>query len=308
MSDAVRRMDADVSDAADASDALHRQHRTIRYSVFTKPWPTMSLAELGEWVAGLGFDGIELPVRPGYQVPPERVGELPQAAAQLAGCGVKILSIAPLGPVAPTDEPTIAACAEAGIPTIRVMARIAGGESYFQAEARLWREYDVLIPLLDKYGVQVGIQNHCGRFVSNPMGLRRLVERYDPRQVAIVWDAAHNTLQGEEIDLSLDIVWPHLCMVNLKNAFWQRVAPEPEVAQWKVYWTSGRQGLTSWPRVAEELLRRHYSGVVCLTAEYSEAGADKVHPADVRYARVGDHPVADRLIAEDVAFARSLFA
>ena len=56
----------------------------ITFSVFTKPWKT-PLAELGRFVHDLGFDAIELPVRPGYQVTPENVArDLPRAAATLA--------------------------------------------------------------------------------------------------------------------------------------------------------------------------------------------------------------------------------
>ena len=56
----------------------------VTFSVFTKPWK-MPVAELGRFVKGLGFDGIELPVRPGYQVLPENVRrDLPKAAKQLA--------------------------------------------------------------------------------------------------------------------------------------------------------------------------------------------------------------------------------
>ena len=146
----------------------------ISFSVFTKPWKTMSLLRLAEFVSGMGFDGIELPVRPGYQVEPEDVAELPQAARLLGEYGVKILSVA-----GPTDEATIAACAEAGVPTIRIMAPVASGETYLDAEARYRREFDALVPLLDRYGVQVGVQNHFGRFVTNAVGLRRLVEPYD---------------------------------------------------------------------------------------------------------------------------------
>ena len=259
--------------------------RNVTFSVFTKPWPEMPIPELGKLVSGLGFEAIELPVRPRFQVEPQDVAKgLPKAAAQLAGFGVRIASIA-----GPTDEATIATCAEACVPTIRVMARI-GEEGYLEAEARLRREYDALLPLLEKYGVQVGVQNHCGRFVCDAMGLMHLIGQYDPRYVGAVWDAAHNALQGEEPDLALDIVWSHLCMVNLKNAFWQRITgPEAEVAGWRVYWTSGRHGLASWPRVVAELKRRNYRGVVCLTAEYS------------------DHDAVNRLIGEDIAFAKSLF-
>jgi sugar phosphate isomerase/epimerase len=256
----------------------------ITFTVFTKPWKT-PLPALGAFVHRLGFDGVELPVRPGYQVEPNNVRKgLPDAAKILGDCGVKIASVA-----GPADEATIATCAECGIPVIRVMAGI-GPEGYMTSEARLQREYDALVPVLDRYGVTLGVQNHCDQFVSNAMGLRHLIEKYDRRHIAAVWDAAHNGLNGEEPELAIDIVWSLLCMVNLKNAYWQRAnGPEAEVAQWRPYWTLGRHGLASWPRVVAELKRRGYKGVVCLPAEYT------------------DEPAVDRLIAEDIAFAKSLF-
>ena len=45
----------------------------IKYSVFTKPWKELTVPELGKLVHELGFDGIEFPVRPGYQVEPENI-------------------------------------------------------------------------------------------------------------------------------------------------------------------------------------------------------------------------------------------
>lgn len=258
---------------------------TIALSVFTKPWKSLSLEALGEMAHTLGFDGIEFPVRPGYQVEPDAVEELPKAAATLAQFDVRIFSVA-----GPTTEATIAACAAAGVPTIRVMAPLGRGETYTEAEARYRRAYDALVPLLDTYGVQLGVQNHFGRFVANAVGLRRLVEPYDPRHIAIVWDAAHEALEGNQLDLALDVAWPHLGMVNLKNAYWRRTSgPEAAAAAWRVYWTSGRHGRASWSQVVTELKQRDYRGVVCLPAEYT------------------DEEAVDRLIAEDIAYVKALF-
>lgn len=258
----------------------------ITYSVFTKPWKTRPIGQLGEFVSSLGFDGIELPVRPGFQVQPENViRDLPRAAEQLAGLGVRICSVA--GPV---DEKTIIACAEAGVPVIRTMTRIDPAEGYVTAEARYRKELDALVPLLDAHGVTIGVQNHCDWFVPNALGLRALLLGYDPKHVAAVWDAAHEALNGSLPEMAIDVIWPHICMVNLKNAVWMRTnGPEAESAEWTHYWTSSQHGLASWLRVAQELKRRRYEGVVCLTAEYSDESA------------------VERLIAEDIACARQLF-
>jgi len=258
----------------------------IEFSVFTKPWK-MPLRELGGFVKGLGFDGIELPVRPGYQVTPEEVEDgLPEAARILRDCGVKICTVA-----GPTDERTIVACAEAGVPILRICAEIDREAGYVASEARLRREFDALVPILDAHGVTVGVQNHCHWSVPNALGIRALIGEYDPKHFCAVLDGAHCALDGEEPEMAIDIVWSHLRVMNLKNAFWKRTTgPEAEVTEWTSYWTSGRRGLASWRRYARELVKRKWTGNVCLTAEYS------------------DHDSADRLIAEDVAFAKSLFS
>ncbi len=256
---------------------------SIRFSVFTKPWKD-SIDQLGARVAALGFDGMELPVRPGYPVTSETVNELPAAVKRLKEHGVEVFSIA-----GPTDEAAFAACAEAGVPIVRVMAPIRA-DGYLATERQLQQEYDSFLPLLEKYSITIGVQNHCGRYVSNACGLRALAGKYNPAHVGIVWDAAHNALHGEEMELGIEIVWSHLCMVNLKNAVWRETTgPDAEGATWSPYWTNGSKGLASWPRVAKELNRRAYSGVVCLTAEYS------------------DESQVDKFVAEDLQYARSLF-
>jgi sugar phosphate isomerase/epimerase len=259
----------------------------VTWSVFTKSWK-MPLPELGRFIKGLGFDGIELPVRPGFQVEPEKAGkDLPAAAKVLADFGVRIVSVA-----GSTDERTIAACGAAGIPTIRVCEHVdpkKGG--YVAVEREIQARYDALVPTLRKHGVAIGVQNHCDANIASAMCVLHLIEKYDPRQVAAVWDPCHCALNGEDPELAADFLWPRLCLVNLKNAYWRlKTGPEAEVAQWEHYWTTGRCGLAPWPRVMAELKRRNYSGAVCLSAEYS------------------DEASVNRLTAEDLAFAKSLMA
>ena len=93
---------------------------SISYTVFTKPWKNKTLPELAKFVADLGFDGVEFPIRPGFQVEPEGISKgLLEAAGIFADHGVRIATLA-----GPTDEVTIAACAEAGVPIIRVCEKI----------------------------------------------------------------------------------------------------------------------------------------------------------------------------------------
>lgn len=255
-------------------------------SVFVKPWPSLSIEALGNHMQILGFQWIELPVRDGFPCQPETIErDLPRAVSVLGDYGVRILNVTAALPL--DDERLYAACAEAGVGMNRVMFRL-GEKTYWEAEAEARRELDAALPLCERYGVQIGVQNHCGRFVPvHAMGLYHLVKDYETRHVAAIWDAAHNALEGMEPEPALDLVAPYLCMVNLKNAYWRRTTgPEAEVAEWKVYWTSGRQGRASWPRVVTKLRQLKYTGPICLTAEYSdEASVDRLIAADLRFAQ-----------------------
>lgn len=258
----------------------------ITFSVFTKPWRTQSIDELGRFISGLGFAGIEFPLRKGYQVEPENAEkDLPELAKRLAAYDLKITSVA--GTV---DENVFAACQAAGIPVIRIMVGVDLKKGYIASIENKKRELEKIVPFCEKYGIKVGIQHHYGPGVSNSMELRNLVEQFNPKYIGAIWDTAHSALAGEEPEQGLDILWSHLCMVNFKNVFYKlNSGPDAENAEWTRYFTSARNGLASWPRTVEYLKSRNYGGVICLTAEFS------------------DEERVNRLIAEDISYAKSLF-
>ena len=255
------------------------------YTVFSKPWKG-SLDEMAATVAKMGFQGVELPVRPKFQVEPDSIATgLPEAVKVLADHGLKIGSIA-----GPTDEPTIAACGECGIGLIRICVHLPEGENRREWEAARRAEWEKLVPALDDAGVAIGVQNHCDRQISSVAGIMRLVEPFDPKQVGMVVDFGHCGLAGEPLDIALDTAADHLLLVNFKNAFWRlTTGPEAEQAEFQHYWTTGRCGMANWSVAARELKKRNYTGDVCMTAEYS------------------DEEAVERLAAGDLAYLKGLF-
>ncbi|WP_165452435.1 sugar phosphate isomerase/epimerase family protein [Paenibacillus thalictri] len=260
--------------------------RDISFSVFTKPWKSPSVWDLCVMVKEMGFDGVEFPLRDGYQLEPAQASQLPQLVKQFADHGLSIFSIA-----STPDEHVFAGCAEAGIPMIRIMPSINQEDGYMLSEQKARRHLESLLPLCEKYGVKIGNQQHYGNHIIDSMGLLHLLDGLDPGKVGAIWDTAHDALAGQQPEYGLDIVWPYLCMVNFKNAYYKRTSgPEAEQAEWKRYFTSGRQGLASWSRAAAYLNKRSYQGVICLTAEYT------------------NEQETERLIREDIQYAKSLFA
>ncbi len=259
-------------------------------AVFVKPWKSLTLYELAEHVHQLGFQWIELPVRPGFACQPETIEQdLPKAVEILGAQDVKILNVTVDMPL--DDERLYAACAAAGVTLNRVMFHCRD-TNYWEAEAAARQQLDSAAHLCEQYNVRIGVQNHAGGFVGvHEFGLHHLLQDYDARYFGAIWDAAHNALEGMAPELALDVLADRLLIVNLKNAFWRRASgPEAVIAEWKIYWTSGRQGRANWSRVASKLRQINYTGPICLTAEYS------------------DETAVDRLIQEDLAFAQEVLA
>ena len=259
-------------------------------ALFVKPWKSLPLPQLAAHIRSLGFDLIELPIRPGFQIEPSGIErDLPSAVRLLGDEGIRVLNVTAALPL--DDERLYSACAEAGVGMNRVMFP-QRQRDYLSAEADARRQLDSALPFCERYGIQIGIQNHSGSFVPvHELGAWHLVKDYDPRYVAVVWDPAHNALEGMHSDNALDILGQHLCVLNLKNGYWRRISPpEAEIADWKIYWTSGAQGRASWRRVISKLRQLDYRGPICFSAEYS------------------DEERVDDLIVKDLAFARGLLA
>ncbi len=239
-------------------------------SVFTKPW-TDPLPDLAEKLTGLGFQGVELAVRPGYQVVPETArAELPKAVKLLAEAGLKTPSIA--GDI---DEATIEACGAAGVGIIRICAPIDMSIGYQASVDAYRRKFDAVLPALTRNGVAIGVQNHYGNHIGSAVGLAHLLAGYDPKQVCAVLDMGHCAVDGEPVGMAVDIARPHMNgLVNFKNACHLRAnGPELE-AEYVVHWSTHDHGGYNWRALVEELHKTGFQGTFCMPAEYSQqAGA-----------------------------------
>lgn len=237
-----------------------------RITVFTKPWGDPGLEELADLVAEMGFDGVELAVRPGYQVEPETaLAGLPKAVSIFEKGGLAIESVA-----TELSSRMVAACAAAGVPILRTMLPVDPETGYLESVKRFQAQARALIVEVEKTGVRIGVQNHCDNYVGTAAGLMAALDPL-PESFVAVLDLAHTTLCGEPVQYALEIARPRLAMVNLKNAI--RVAG-PENAHgeltWIRRWVGAKEGLTPWSEVVAELRRTQYAGPVCLTAEYHD--------------------------------------
>ncbi|HEY4199288.1 MAG TPA: TIM barrel protein [Devosiaceae bacterium] len=266
----------------------------IDLAVFTKPWFD-PIEVLADKMAGLGVQGVELPIRPGYQVTPDNVtNSLAGARKVLESRGLAIRSVA-----APLDDAIIAACGDNGVPLVRSMVGIDLAKAgYARTIAQARARYDELIPLLDRSGVAIGVQNHSGNCIGSAIGLYHLMEAYDRKHVCAILDMAHCGIAGEPTELSVDLLWDRMPnLVNFKNAYRERInGPEEAEAVYRTHWTTGPHGAYSWSGLVRELDRRGFTGTFCLPAEYTDPNGQPQ--------RMGDDVL--QFLTADIAYLRGL--
>lgn len=273
-----------------------------RFSVFTKPWKTQSLDQLGDLVCSMGFDAVEYPLRDGFQVQPSD-GEqgIIKLCKMLEKFDVKVTSIAAgidvqttdgHGEVVGVNEALFAGCGEAGVPVVRICQSFDRSLGFHENIDALRRKYDRVLPYCEKYGVTLGVQMHHGTAdIMGSFDSYLLLKDYDSKNIAAVWDAGHSGLAGEPPRYALDCLWNNLCMVNFKAAHWFLAdgVQNGGEARWGVRWVTGKNGMGSWKEAVDFLKANGYGGTVCLPAEYSDEA--KVEA----YAR------------EDLAYIKALF-
>lgn len=241
-----------------------QQEPARTWAVFTKPWRTDGVDELAARVARMGFNAVEFPLRPGYQVDLDAIeSSLPKLVTALAEQGLTIASVA-----GTPDDRTLAACADNGIDLLRVMVPFEE-DGYLGTADVVHRRLDELVRLAIQHGVRIGVQAHCNYYVADSSELAMLIKDYDPAAITAIWDAAHDGLAGKRPRHTLPLLWDRLSMINFKNACYRRQG-SGDTAEWLATFVEGSQGLCSWPEAAEVIATQGYRGPICLPAEYTD--------------------------------------
>jgi len=248
---------------------------------FTKQLKGMDVEATGREVKAMGFDGLDVAVRPGYCVEPDNVAlALPKAVSDWAGMGLSVPMITTPGdftdPAEPVAEKVVATCAEAGIHEIKL------GYWHYK-EAGYWAQVDVIRAALDgfarlaeKHGVRCAVHTHSGNnYGLNAAAAMHLVKGLDPQFVGVYLDPGHLSVNGEPIRIAVDMVKDYLCLVAMKDFVYVSKEEEGRV-KWTRTLAPLRKGLVDWPETLAALAEVGYDGPLSFHSEYHNVSADEL--------------------------------
>jgi sugar phosphate isomerase/epimerase len=259
---------------AEAACGAPSTEDTVQIVLNSKFFHTLSVAELAAKARELGFDGIDLSVRPGHPVNPTNVETaLPKAVAawkaQGLTCPLATTPVSWTSPDAPDVEPLYAACAAAGLPRVKIgFFPFKPGEDYWALVDAARKALAGFARLGETFGVQTVYQVHSGPVLgSNCAGLMHLLRGLDARWVGAYPDFGHMVLDGEDYPMGLAMVREYLSIVGIKDAHHapQSAGSEPPFVPRFVKVGSGA---VNWRRALGALKGLGFDGVLSVHTEY----------------------------------------
>ncbi len=238
--------------------------------IFSKHMAHFDWKELGRKTKEIGFDGVDLTVRPLGHVLPERVTEdLPRAvdAIRAAGLDVPMITTDLKSAADPAAAPTLEAMKKLGIKLFKPgYWMYTKGRTVLQTQAEVRLNFQGLLNLAMKHGVTMGLHNHSGPYVGTALwAFRDLLQDVDPKWAGYYFDPGHATIEGgfHVWRISLELVLPRLKMVAMKDAYWEK-----SNGKWRPKWVPLGDGMVDWPEVFRGFASVGFAGPVTLHVEY----------------------------------------
>jgi sugar phosphate isomerase/epimerase len=259
-----------VAIAGPAKPASRKGH------VFSKHLQWLDYGPMAETAAGIGFDGVDLTVRPKGHVLPENVQRhLPRAVEAIRRAGLKAdrITTAVTDPDDPLSLRILETASDLGIRIYRM------GWLKYDRERPIPKQLDAfrgrlekLARLNERLGIHGAYQNHVGTGVGSAVwDAWLLVKDLDPRWLGIRFDVRHAMAEGiESWELGLQLVAPHVRSLDVKDFRWTE-----NDGEWMVESVPLGEGAVRFPYYLDLLEKWRIEADMTLHLEYPLGGADK---------------------------------
>lgn len=244
--------------------------------IFSKHLQWLDYDAMGETAAEIGFDGVDLTVRPGGHVSPERAEEdLPRAveAVRKAGLDVSMMTTRVIDPRDSYTEPILKTASQLGIGYYR-MGYLNYDDSLGVSESLESHKPQLrdLAAMNKHYNIHGAYQNHAGTRVGGPVwDLWILLKDLDPRWIGCQYDVRHATLEGgNSWPLGLKLLSPYIKITAIKDFRWTE-----NNGKWRSENCPLGEGMVDFKEYFGLVKQYNIDGPISLHFEYPLGGADK---------------------------------
>ena len=264
----------------------------MKIAIFSKHLEFLEGDELAKGAKEIGFDGIDLAVRKGGHVEPERVKQdLPALVAIIRAQGLEVPMLTT--DIVDADTPYAADVLES-MTALSIHHYRWGGLKWNNSRP-IAQQIDEFKPRVAKlaalnarYQASAMYHTHSGAGLvgASIWDLHAILSGFDPKLVGVNYDVGHATVEGGLggwIE-SFRITGEYLRGVAVKDFLWEKDA----AGHWQAAWKPLGKGMVRFPQFFTMLREARFSGPLQLHFEYPLGGAENgkkkdltMSPADI---------------------------
>ena len=262
-----------------ASGLFHSNTNGLDINIFSKHLQFLDIKKAAEIAATLGFNGMDLTVRPnGHILPENAADELPKAIAAIeaAGSSCKMITTTIEDADHTYDREILKAAGESGVDFYRSNWFSYQEDISMQASLELFQNrIKGLSDLNKKHGIVGCYQNHAGTKIGASFWeIEALFEKADPDYFGTQYDIRHAVVEGGySWKNGLNLLQGHIKTIVLKDFKWAK-----EKGVWKAVNVPIGDGMVDFTTYFKLLKSYGLNPPVSLHLEYPLGGAEKGKP------------------------------
>ncbi len=249
--------------------------KNLEVHLFSKHLQFLNYEDMSEAAAEMGFDGLDLTVRPKGHVLPERVVEdLQKAAAAMQKFGLqpKMMTTNVTDASDPKSIAVLETASKLGFTHYRTgWLTYPENTTISESQAVFGQQFKNLEALNKKLGLIGCYQNHAGKHVGAPIwDLPAILEATNNEYMGCQYDIRHAVVEGgSSWELGLRLIRPFIKTIVIKDFKWGMVA-----GKWKPINTPLGAGMVDFDRYFSLLKKYKINAPISLHLEYDLGGAE----------------------------------
>lgn len=254
----------------------------MKFIMFSKMLQGFNISELADAIIDLGLSGVDLTVRSGGHIDPERVRrDLPEAISVIRGKGldVPMLTTAITSASDPTAGEIFETAAAQGVKYIKLgywLHKSFG--SVGKSIEEMQRDLDGLEELASKVGTKLGLHTHSGNYLTADPGIIWcLLRDRDPSVMGAYLDAGHMFTEGGYgvWRMGLDLLSDRLFMVAIKDLMWVEQPEAGSKGRYPKVVPMG-SGFVDWRAFFKHLDDLKFTGPISIHSEYDGMSSPEI--------------------------------
>ena len=244
----------------------------LKIAIFSKHLQFVQGDELPKAAAEIGFDAIDIAVRKGGHIEPERVRqELPSLVAAIRKHGLEVPMITTdiIDTTTPYTEDILRTMADLGIRNYRWGGLRYSGDTPILAQLDAMKPGVVKLAALNaRYRACAMYHTHSGVDLvgASFWDLQRLLDGVDPKSAGVNFDIGHATVEGGLGGWINDfrVTQDHLRGVAIKDFVWGKDAR----GNWQPQWKPLGEGMVRFPEFFRMVAASGFNGPLQMHFEY----------------------------------------